>query len=1148
MNNIIQLFQQNKQVNECLEFIQNNEFKIHASNTTSHVNKLLAASVFHHLKQDYVFYVAPNIYKAQEAYETIQTLVGADNVSLFPVDELITTELLATSPTFRLERINTIKNIIENKRQIIVTHTVGVLRHLLSKPRWENAIITLKKKEEIDVTTFVDLVVSYGYKKMPSTISQGEFSVRGSIVDIFPFNTDYPYRIELFDIEIESIKQFDPETQFSNKETSTIEIYPVYEIFYDKTLMKEVLESIRKDASVVDEELSKDIRNIENYHDLDRLNRYIKYFDPKSQTILEMVTDKTVIFDDFNEIKENYSQAFFDLGEYLSHKHQAVKVKHFYFEPLESMLGLSTKQIYLSEFTKTLNNIKLTNLIDMQAVGVIDYNNNVKNFIADLKNSKLDKTYVVCATDKQKRVYFEELFSTHEVEYIYASSWKDVKKQTVYLVECENAISFAFLKDKLVVMTAQEIYDKNIKHKTKFKMLYQDTIKISSKEELSTGDYVVHQDYGIGKYLGIKTIDLKNVKNDYIEMMYDDEKILYIPVENIHMLEKYVGSEASVPKLTKLGTKEWQKKKEKIQQKLEDIADQLIEIQAAREAMIGYSYGPDSEYQHEFESDFEFVETLDQEKAITEVKKDMESRYPMDRLICGDVGFGKTEIAMRAAFKAIENGKQVAYLAPTTVLTRQHYYTFKHRFEKFGMRIELLNRFVDQRVQKQTIQGLAKGVVDVVIGTHRLLSKDIRFKDLGLLIIDEEQRFGVEHKEQIKNMKHNIDVLSLSATPIPRTLQMSLMGIRDMSLLETPPTNRYPIQTYVVEANDVIIREAIYREMSRGGQVFYLHNRISGLDKIYKKVTHLVPSSKVAVIHGRMSKDEIEDVMQSFIDKIYDVLICTTIIETGVDIPNANTLIIDDADKLGLAQIYQIRGRVGRSDKIAYAYLMYQPAKVLTETSQKRLEAIKEFTALGSGYKIAVRDLTIRGAGDILGKEQSGFIDAIGIDLYMKMLHDAVRKKKGTYVPETESKKFNVEVSKHIPNQYVSDDSIKIEIHKRIATITSREIQNSIVDEFTNRFGRLSEDVLLYIEEKYLEHLLKAKGIEAYTELVDRVNLNFSIERSQKISGEKLFQIGTKISSKIKFDYKTRRIFITFYKNDFKTHYIYVLTKLLESI
>jgi len=1147
MTSIRDLFKHHKRVGNFLSKTDSNRFSIHVSQTVPNVNRLLAAETFQTSKAT-CFYVASNIYKAQEAYEVFLTLVGADKVSLFPVDELVTTELLAASPTFRLERIDTIRKLLDDEPRIVVTHTVGALRLIPSRTRWMESILTLETGKEEDIKVLAEKLVSYGYKRTPQTVNQGEYSVRGSILDVFPFQAEKPFRIELFDIEIESIRSFDPETQMTVGNEQRFEIFPAYEIFYSEEEKKSIIEKIKVDAKIIDDELEKDLRNFENHHDPDRLNRYVRYVDEGAQTLFGMCKDPIVFFDNYTDISDNYKQSFFDLAEYLANKKTSNGVKHVYFEPIETLPELSNKMVFFSEFARSLPGIHLSALCSMEAASPIDYTLNPKAFLADLEASRETKTIILCAPDAKRKEYFEQLLKNASIPFREHEKFPPQAKKGIHLVECENAVGYTMLEEGVSVLTTKEIIEKTSKHKSRFKTLYQETIRISSKEDLSRGDYVVHQDYGIGRYLGIRTIDLKNVKNDYIEVMYEEDRTLYIPVENIHMLEKYVGSEGSVPKLTKLGSKEWEKKKEKIREKLEDIADKLIEIQAARESTAGTQYKVDSPEQAVFEAGFEFVETSDQTKAIADVKKDMESRFPMDRLICGDVGFGKTEVAMRAAFKAIENGKQVAYLAPTTVLSRQHYYTFKERFEKFGMRIELLNRFVDSKMQKSILQGLEKGYVDVIIGTHRLLSSDVRFKDLGVLVIDEEQRFGVEHKEQIKAMKHNVDVLSLSATPIPRTLQMSLMGIRDMSLLETPPTNRYPIQTYVVESNDIIIREAVYRELSRGGQVFYLHNRINGLDRVRRKISQLVPNARIETIHGKMGKDDIEDVMRSFIDKECDVLICTTIIETGVDIPNANTLLIDDADKLGLAQIYQIRGRVGRSDRLAYAYLMYQSDKVLTETSQKRLEAIKEFTALGSGYKIAVRDLAIRGAGDILGREQSGFIDAIGVDLYMKMLSEAVEKKKGHLKKAEEAKNFSIEVSKHIPNRYVSDDAIKIEIHKRIGRIRSREDQSSITEEMRDRFGRLSDEVLLYIEEKYLEHLLRSKGIEQYVELSDRVNLNFTPGKTQTINGEGLFRLGMMISNSIKFDYKNRRIKISMYKKDFKPHYIYALTKLLENV
>lgn len=543
-----------------------------------------------------------------------------------------------------------------------------------------------------------------------------------------------------------------------------------------------------------------------------------------------------------------------------------------------------------------------------------------------------------------------------------------------------------------------------------------------------------------------------------------------------------------------------------------------------------------------------YKETLDQKKAIEEVKKDMESNHPLDRLICGDVGFGKTEVAMRAAFKAVDNGKQVAYLAPTTVLTRQHYLTFKERFEKYGVRVELLNRFVPVSLQKNIIEGLKKGYVDIVIGTHRILSNDIVFKDLGLLIIDEEQRFGVEHKEKIKSIKSMVDVLTLTATPIPRTLQMALSGLRDLSLIETAPNNRLPIQTYVLESNDSVIREAIHREMGRSGQVFYLLNRISELDHIRSKVHKLVPKAKIGLIHGRMDKDEIEDELVHFLDKEYDVLICTTIIETGIDIPNANTLIIERADTLGLSQLYQIRGRVGRSDRISYAYLMYDKSKVITQNATKRLEAIKEFTELGSGYKIAMRDLAIRGSGDILGSEQSGYIDAIGMDLYMKLLNEAINEEKGLTKEEPHIRKYQVSISRHIEEDYVGDDAIRIDIHQSINKIKSRDQISALINEYTDRYGKLSEDIILYMEEKYLEYLLKSSGVETFKETEDEVMFWFDETSSSHINAQKIFELSVKLHLKYKFDYRSRKIIVRLNPKDSSKSYIYGLTKFLENL
>ncbi|MFA5542354.1 MAG: transcription-repair coupling factor, partial [Bacilli bacterium] len=707
-----------------------------------------------------------------------------------------------------------------------------------------------------------------------------------------------------------------------------------------------------------------------------------------------------------------------------------------------------------------------------------------------------------------------------------------------------NALSVGFI-DGFEVISDHNIYKKFKIKRAKYRSAYQNTQRINSKDDLKPGEFVVHFDYGIGQYLGIKTIELQEVKNDYIMIKFENIE-LYIPVENINLIEKYQGTEGTVPKLTTIGTNDWEKKKKRVREKLESIAKELIEIQAVRQEKMGYKYSADDYIQEEFENDFEYMETEDQDKAINDIKKDMESGLIVDRLVCGDVGYGKTEVAMRIALKTVLNGKQVSYLAPTTILSRQHYYSFKERFDKFGIKIELLNRFVSPKKQDEIIQKLKNQEIDIVIGTHRLLNEEIKYKNLGLLIVDEEQRFGVIHKEKIKKYKNNINVLTLTATPIPRTLQMAIMGVRQLSLIETPPQNRYPVQTYVVESNDIVVKEAIYRELGRDGQVFYLHNRISTLEKTYRKLKRLVPEAKILIAHGRMDKDQLEEAIQSFIDKEFDVLLCTTIIETGIDIPNTNTLIVDMADRLGLSQMYQIRGRVGRSDRVSYAYFMYDEDKVLTSMSTKRLNAIKEFTTLGSGYKIALRDLAIRGAGDILGQEQSGFIDSVGLEMYMKMLNEAVNKLQGIKEQETTPQKYNIEVSKHISDDYVTDDDIKIYIHKKITSIKNSEDKRILIEELVDRFGKLSNEIFIYIDKVYLESLLNQASIEEIKETPTNVKIVFSAARSQTIDGSYLFKKAYEISKDFSFEYKGKKIIL--YLTKTKKEWIKKVIKLIESI
>ncbi|MDE5587309.1 MAG: transcription-repair coupling factor, partial [Bacilli bacterium] len=659
---------------------------------------------------------------------------------------------------------------------------------------------------------------------------------------------------------------------------------------------------------------------------------------------------------------------------------------------------------------------------------------------------------------------------------------------------------------------------------------------------------VVHNVHGIGVYNGIHTITQFGLMKDYLEILYAGKDKLYIPVEKIDLISKFSGNEGVVPKINKLGGSDWNKVKARVKNKIHDIADKLLRLYAEREMKKGFAFSPDGEFQESFEESFEYQETKDQLIAIDQIKHDMESSVPMDRLLCGDVGYGKTEVAFRAIFKAVMDSKQVLYLCPTTILSSQHYHNALIRFSNFPVRIALLNRFTTPKEKKRIIEGLKDGSVDVVIGTHRLLSDDIKPKDLGLLVIDEEQRFGVTHKEKIKEYKSNVDVLTLTATPIPRTLQMSMVGIRSLSLIETPPVDRYPVQTYVIEENNQIIKDAIYKELSRNGQVFLLYNRVETIEKKAMDIGRLVPEAKIICAHGQLSKEELEDRMAAFINHEYDILLCTTIIETGIDIPNVNTLIVLNADCFGLSQLYQIRGRVGRSNKIAYAYLMYNPQKMLTETAVKRLSAIKDFTELGSGFSIATRDLSIRGAGDILGSEQAGFIDTVGIDLYLKLLNDEVEKLKGNPIKEEEiqNEKPLLDVSTHISDTYTDDDNLKIEIHRKINEIDSYEKLQEVKAEIEDRFGKVNEDMLIYMYEEWFEKMAKYWQIEKIQKTRNSLELYFSPEMTMKIDGEQLFLDAFKITPMFRFKMTSSRLVIILDMIQLEKHYIYYLIDLLQ--
>ncbi len=1125
----------------------NTKEEIHITNTNDSISLLSVYSIYQEVDHS-VLIVTPNIYNAQKVFDKLSIILSPEELAFFPQDEFMTTEMLAMSTEFKLERINTIRKIVDSNKMIIVTNTTGLLKYLLPKSKWESAIIRLKKGDIVDVKTLPKTLISYGYKREETVEKQGDFSLRGSILDIYPLNEINPFRIDLFDDEIDTIRHFDVNTQRSTIQTTHCEVFPMFEFFYSEDEYQQIKNQVNQTLNTYEfddkslNRVKEDLLNLQNHHEIDKLSRYLTLLHKKTETISDYLDNKLVVYWDNEKIKQNYEEIIHDItdwyeatGDYPKLGFNLVKdINHIY----------SGKSLYLDIFGSDKKSI---NSINIRAKEPMLYNNNLHMLFSDLNKYNKYTTVIITLHSQKALKNFVKLIED-KVSYNIIGPKDQIIEKRLNLVVSENAISFEQFDINTIALTEENLFKQKERKKAKYRSSLKDAKKLSTIEELKKGDYIVHYDHGIGRFLGVEQMTLGDYTNDYIHIAYKGDDSLYIPVENIHLIQKYIGSEGTKPKIHKLGGADWAKTKQRVKKKVKDIADKLIKLYAAREEAKGFAYSPESDLQLDFEDDFPYQETPDQLKAIEDIKRDMESQMPMDRLLCGDVGYGKTEVAMRAAFKAVLDNKQVAYLAPTTVLSRQHFYTFKERFDKYGLKVGLLNRFVTKSVQRQVMSDLSTGRIDIVIGTHRILSKDMVFHDLGLLIIDEEQRFGVEHKETIKEMKINVDVLSLSATPIPRTLQMAIMGVKSMSLLETPPLNRYPIQTYVMERNDAVIRDAIQREMARNGQVFYLYNRVEDINVVARRIERLVPEARVVYAHGKMSRTGLEDVITSFVDKEYDVLVSTTIIETGIDIPNANTLLIHDSDRLGLSQLYQIRGRVGRSDKIAYAYLMYKKNKQLTEEAIKRLRVIKEFTELGSGFKIAIRDLSIRGAGDVLGTEQSGFMDSVGLDLFLDMLKEEVAIQQGEETTEVKEKHtpIKLRVNKYIDSNYIQNDYIKIEMHRKIANIKNKEDIKLLTEEFSDRFGIPSKEIDLYMHEKLFEYLAKEKGIIKVRELKNNVSFILSEEASRNVNGEYLFMRANDISKFIRFLYKANKLNIVIDTVKLDKHYLYYMVDLLE--
>ncbi|CAM4249127.1 transcription-repair coupling factor [Lederbergia lenta] len=1067
--------------------------------------------------------VTHNLLQAQKLHEDLTQFIDESQLFLYPTNELIAAELSTASPELRAQRIETLNYMASGRRGVFVVPMAGLRKMMPSPTEWKQYQLHFEVGKDLDMEKDMLTLVQMGYSRSDMVSAPGEFSVRGGIVDIYPLTETDPIRIELFDTEIDSIRAFSIDDQRSKEKRDKVVIGPATETPIDTSKFPEISTKLEADLARslkklksekakerMAENIGQDLEQFRNGQKPENFFKYLSYaYQPASSLLDYVSSDALLIFDEMSRIQEMNERLEKEEAEwYTALLEQGtivhdVAVSHKFAQLISSH---KFPRIYLSLFLRHIPNTSPQNIANVSCKIMQNFHGQMHLLKTEVERwRKNDYSIIFLAPDMQRAKKMQTVLLDYDIE---AALVKDTKVLSgIQIAEGSLQTGFELPTSKMVVITEQEIFNKKTR-KSKQRQKLSNAERIKSYSELKIGDHVVHVNHGIGKYLGIETLLINGIHKDYLHIKYQADDKLYVPVEQIDLVQKYVGSEGKDPKVYKLGGSDWKRVKKKVESSVKDIADDLIKLYAEREAAKGYAFSPDGDMQREFETSFPYQETDDQLRSALEIKRDMERERPMDRLLCGDVGYGKTEVAIRAAFKAIVDGKQVAILVPTTILAQQHFETIKERFQDHPINIGLLSRFRSKKQQTETIKGLKNGTIDIVIGTHRLLSKDLHFADLGLLIVDEEQRFGVTHKEKIKKLKANIDVLTLTATPIPRTLHMSMLGVRDLSVIETPPENRFPVQTYVMEYNGMLAKEAIERELARDGQVYFLYNRVEDIERKAEEISLLVPDARVAFAHGQMPEAELESVILSFLDGEFDVLVTTTIIETGVDIPNVNTLIIHDADRMGLSQLYQLRGRVGRSNRVAYAYFTYRRNKVLTEVAEKRLQAIKEFTELGSGFKIAMRDLSIRGAGNLLGAQQHGFIESVGFDLYSQMLKEAIdARKDGGQVKSAPAFEVELELDAYIPDTYISDGQQKIEMYKRFRNIDSLDELEELREEMVDRFGDYPKQVeylLTVAEMKVYARKVKLESIkQSKTDIV----LFMSPEGTAEIDGKKVFDI-----------------------------------------
>lgn len=1098
MVTLLDLFSENDQIKKWHQNLTDKKRQLILGLSTSTKALAIASSLE---KEDRIVLLMSTYGEAEGLVSDLISILGEELVYPFLVDDAPMVEFLMSSQEKIISRVEALRFLTDSSKKGILVCNIAASRLILPSPNaFKDSIVKISVGEEYDQHAFIHQLKENGYRKVTQVQTQGEFSLRGDILDIFEISQLEPCRIEFFGDEIDGIRSFEVETQLSKENKTELTIFPASDM-----LLRE--KDYQRGQSALEKQISKTLSPIlKSYLEEILSSFHQKQSHADSRKFLSLCYDKTwtvfdyiekdtpIFFDDYQKLMNQYEVFERELAQYFTEELQNSKAfsDMQYFSDIEQIYKKQSPVTFFSNLQKGLGNLKFDKIYQFNQYPMQEFFNQFSFLKEEIERyKKMDYTIILQSSNSMGSKTLEDMLEEYQIK-LDSRDKTNICKESVNLIEGNLRHGFHFVDEKILLITEHEIFQKKLKRRFR-RQHVSNAERLKDYNELEKGDYVVHHIHGIGQYLGIETIEIKGIHRDYVSVQYQNGDQISIPVEQIHLLSKYISSDGKAPKLNKLNDGHFKKAKQKVKNQVEDIADDLIKLYSERSQLKGFAFSADDDDQDAFDDAFPYVETGDQLRSIEEIKRDMQASQPMDRLLVGDVGFGKTEVAMRAAFKAVNDHKQVVILVPTTVLAQQHYTNFKERFQNFAVNIDVLSRFRSKKEQTATLEKLKNGQVDILIGTHRVLSKDVVFADLGLMIIDEEQRFGVKHKETLKELKKQVDVLTLTATPIPRTLHMSMLGIRDLSVIETPPTNRYPVQTYVLEKNDSVIRDAVLREMERGGQVYYLYNKVDTIVQKVSELQELIPEASIGYVHGRMSEVQLENTLLDFIEGQYDILVTTTIIETGVDIPNANTLFIENADHMGLSTLYQLRGRVGRSNRIAYAYLMYRPEKSISEVSEKRLEAIKGFTELGSGFKIAMRDLSIRGAGNLLGKSQSGFIDSVGFELYSQLLEEAIAKRNGNANANTRTKgnaELILQIDAYLPDTYISDQRHKIEIYKKIRQIDNRVNYEELQEELIDRFGEYP-DVVAYLLEI---GLVKSYLDKVFVQRVERKDNKITIQ------------------------------------------------------